>query len=345
MLQYFKEGGEKELYDENQTVIVKWNNTNKEWYQSKGYTFTKRYDELKVLAKDLPEGSSAKVIVTCDYCGQEYLTQNDVLMKGRAILSKDCCPSCAGKKASDISRARRAHKYYAKLSESCDNFGYTLITTEEEYTGLHMIVKYICPIHGEKESIFANLMRGHGCLECSYSSRFDGMRHDQDYIEAVINNTNGNKWLNPGEYKTVTLRNLRIRCKCGKEYITSFGNFINHGVTQCFSCSCKESTGEAIVRKYLDNHNIEYIQEMRFSDCRDKKPLPFDFFLPNYNMCIEFDGKQHFEDCHGFSNLEVVKHHDKIKNQYCSDNNIKLIRVPYHQGHNINEILSDNLIV
>lgn len=58
---------------------------------------------------------------------------------------------------------------------------------------------------------------------------------------------------------------------------------------------CKESNGENIVRKYLSDNHIKYIPQHRFKDCRDKNPLPFDFYLPKYNTCIEYDGEQHFK--------------------------------------------------
>lgn len=333
------------MFDENQLVTIKWNNTNREWYKSKGYQYTKRNDEFWVFAKDLPRGSAARVLATCDYCGQEYVTQNDVLLKGRAILNKDCCPNCAGKKASDVSRARRAHKYFTKLSEVCNDLGYTLITKQEDYTDLHMIVKYICPIHGEKESTFDNLMRGHGCLECSYDSRFDGMRNSASDIEEYINSVDDNLLLNPDEYKNAFTRNLRIRCKCGNEYITSFSNFSRANVTRCPVCSSKESVGEYRVRKFLEEHNVLFEQEKRFDDCRDKRSLPFDFFLPKYNICIEFDGLQHFEDLGNFSRLDIVQKHDDIKNKYCAEHDIKLIRIPYYDGNYIDEILSNNINV
>lgn len=333
------------MYNENQLVAIKWNNTNREWYQSKGYSYTKRYDEFKVLAKDLPKGSSAKIIAVCDYCGKKYLTQNDILMKGRTIINKDCCPNCTGKKTSDVSRVRRAHKYYTKLLETCDDFGYTLITSEDEYTDLHMTVKYICPIHGEKESIFDNLMRGHGCIECSYDSRFDSTRHTSDEIANYINSQDGNLLLNPSDYKNAFTRNLRIKCKCGNEYITSYSNFKRANVTRCPVCSSKESVGEYQVRQFLEEHGIKYEQEKRFNDCCDKRSLPFDFFLPDCNICIEFDGKQHFEDLDGFGDFDIIRKHDNIKNNYCAEHNIKLIRIPYYSQSMINELLFKNINV
>lgn len=71
---------------------------------------------------------------------------------------------------------------------------------------------------------------------------------------------------------------------------------------------------------------------LTFDDCRDINLLPFDFYLPDYNLCIEYDGIHHFEINEyfgGVDRLKYTKKHDKIKNIYCKLNNIKLIRISY----------------
>ena len=81
---------------------------------------------------------------------------------------------------------------------------------------------------------------------------------------------------------------------------------------------------------------------MKFNDCRNKNPLPFDFYLPEYKTCIEFDGRQHFESIEhweGDNGLLKIKKNDSIKNEYCKDNDIKLIRIPYYEIDNIEDKL------
>ena len=61
---------------------------------------------------------------------------------------------------------------------------------------------------------------------------------------------------------------------------------------QGYSCPiCDESKGEKFVRQYLESNNIEFIQEYKFNDCKHKRSLPFDFYIKEYNLCIEFDGE------------------------------------------------------
>ena len=99
------------MYDENQIVQVKWNNNNKKWYESKGYIFTKRNNVFDIAVKDLMPHSNKKIIVTCDYCGKEYIMQYNLILNGRNAIQKDCCPNCTGKKTSEVSKQRRSEKY------------------------------------------------------------------------------------------------------------------------------------------------------------------------------------------------------------------------------------------
>ena len=98
------------------------------------------------------------------------------------------------------------------------------------------------------------------------------------------------------------------------------------------------------IRKYLELHNIDFYPEHWFPDCRDEKPLPFDFYLYNNNIAIEFDGEQHFEDTHYFNySIEKNRLHDEIKTDYCRKNDIKLIRIPYWDLNKIDKILDKEL--
>jgi len=92
---------------------------------------------------------------------------------------------------------------------------------------------------------------------------------------------------------------------------------------------CKSSKGEKEVEKCLTNKGITFIPQKRFEDCRGKvKPLPFDFYLPEHNICIEYQGKQHYLKESKFYSEELLQN-DKTKAQYCFDNNIRLIVIPY----------------
>lgn len=130
------------------------------------------------------------------------------------------------------------------------------------------------------------------------------------------------------------------RCDCGKETVISTSKLSCGHTTSCGKCCI--SKGEDKIKKALEDCNIKFEQQKRFKDCRDKNPLPFDFYLPDYNCCIEFDGKQHFhipnnEKSTIFTEdkIKEIQKHDKIKDLYCLNNNIKLIRISYIDLDNI----------
>lgn len=111
--------------------------------------------------------------------------------------------------------------------------------------------------------------------------------------------------------------------------------------TECPVCS--ESKGEKIIRQYLENNNIAFVQEYRFDDCKHKRSLPFDFYIPKYNLCIEFDGEQHYKAYDYFGGENVFKDtkiRDEIKNKYCKENEINLLRIPYWELDNVEDILN-----
>lgn len=76
------------------------------------------------------------------------------------------------------------------------------------------------------------------------------------------------------------------------------------------------------------------LQNLLFEDLKlNGKKLRFDFYLPEYSVLIEYDGRQHYidENNWGTSNgLEYIKERDNIKDKYCIKNNFTLIRIPYY---------------
>ena len=114
---------------------------------------------------------------------------------------------------------------------------------------------------------------------------------------------------------------------CGKDKVDRF---------QC------PGEGERKISVFLDTHNINYIQQKTFSELKFKRLLRFDFFLPEHNVAIEFDGIQHFEPVKIFGGeeyFEYIKTTDEIKNNFCLKNGIKIIRIAYFDYDDIEEIL------
>lgn len=109
---------------------------------------------------------------------------------------------------------------------------------------------------------------------------------------------------------------------------------------------CNESKGERIIKDSLTNENILFERQKTFIGCKYKRVLPFDFYLKDYNICIEFDGLQHYKPIStwgGEKNFKYVKKRDKIKNEYCKHNGIKLYRIKYNDNikDKMNKIIKD----
>jgi very-short-patch-repair endonuclease len=105
---------------------------------------------------------------------------------------------------------------------------------------------------------------------------------------------------------------------------------------------CSSSKGETKIENYLNEKKIEYIKEYKFEDCKNIEKLKFDFYLPRLNICIEYDGVQHFKPIKIFGGekyFNYLKKNDNIKNKYCKSKNINIIRIDYTQYDNIDILL------
>lgn len=109
---------------------------------------------------------------------------------------------------------------------------------------------------------------------------------------------------------------------------------------------CNESSGERRIRSFLEKVGIDYISQYRISECRYKRPLPFDFYIPSKEILIEYDGRQHFESIDYFGGddaFKQVQFSDNIKTEYAKNNGIRLLRIKYTEYNNINKILTEEI--
>ena len=124
----------------------------------------------------------------------------------------------------------------------------------------------------------------------------------------------------------------KCQCSCG-EIIDVPSVELRAG--RKFSCNkCNESSGVIQITNLLEENNIEYVKEFIFLDLKSNKGkyLRFDFYLPEKNMCIEYDGAQHFKPVKywgGEKTFLEIQERDALKNEYCKNNGIKLVRIPY----------------
>lgn len=132
---------------------------------------------------------------------------------------------------------------------------------------------------------------------------------------------------------------------CENEYLAKANNRTSSN-TGCPSCN--ESKGEKRIQSWLEKNNIKHVTQKTFKGLLGirKGSLSFDFYLPDHNTLIEFQGEFHDGSTRGYAknNLAYQKEHDGRKKEYAINNNFKLIEIWYWDFDNIEEILNDTLV-
>lgn len=241
-----------------------------------------------------------------------------------------CCPYCAN-------RIRKTQEEYIKeLHEKNPN-----ILVLEKYRGLKTKIKHQCLVcEYQWETVPTNLLHsGQGCPRCS-------KRHynkTQDEFVTEVNEVNKSIKV-IGTYIDATSK-IEFECMdCGSNWLAKPNNILNNK-----GCpNCKISKGEKKIAECLSTLHIDYKREHCFDECRYINSLPFDFYIPSHNICIEYDGEHHFKPCtfggvakeQAEKAYELTKIRDEIKTQFCKSNNIMLVRIPYMEYKNIKNIIS-----
>lgn len=250
----------------------------------------------------------------------------------QSILNGSGCYYC-GLEKSGKQRTKSHEQYLNDLKGINPN-----IIPIEKYAGAHVSILHKCIVDDYEWKLKpANAISGRGCPKCSNHI----VRTQEEYIyELFVINENIELI---GEYidtQTPILHKCKIDGNIWKVRPSDI-------LCKEYGCpQCRESKGERQIRLWLEAQNIKYEHQYRFEDCRDNKPLPFDFYLPDYNLCIEYDGLQHYKAIDYFggeTHLRYVQKHDNIKNEYCINNGISLLRIPYFK--NVEEELNNFLFI
>jgi len=181
----------------------------------------------------------------------------------------------------------------------------------------------ICPEHGEFKQRPDSHLSGKGCIKCSGKCQLT----TEEFIDKAIEK-HGDTY----DYSKVNYEKTdkKVEIICPQHGV--FMQKPNHHLLGSGCPKCNLSKGELLISKILDRHNINYESQKTFPGCKDKRLLHFDFYLPDKNICIEYDGEQHFKAFDYFGGaikLEKTKNRDKIKTEYCYKNNIRLLRIRY----------------
>lgn len=183
----------------------------------------------------------------------------------------------------------------------------------------------------------------HQCLECSKkeANEFKN-KYSVDCIKKLCmdNNSYLVKCSNNSDYIN-TKSKVTLKCqKCGRLFTSTLGYILRKHKFLCNDCSYENapsSNGEILIKTILDSiDNITYKEQYSFDDCKDKYMLRFDFavFSNNQIHLIEFDGIQHFSPFDfygGINKYDDVVRKDNIKNEYCKNHRIPILRIKYDE--------------
>ena len=267
-----------------------------------------------------------KVELICSKHGSFFVRPDSHLSK------KYGCSKCGIKKRVDASKNKDW------LSDCIKVHGYKYDYSRVEYINSKTKVEIICKEHGSfLMKLNSHISQKQNCPRCYRVFNTSDFIKNSKKIHNGLYDYSKSKYVDAREKVIVT-------CKIHKDFLISpYCHLQGQGCSKC-----RLSKGEIKIMTYLDKMNIEYISEFRINDCKDKITLPFDFYLPKYNICIEFDGEQHYRPIEYFGgqkSFENQKRRDCIKDMYCLDKQIVLIRISYLDYNNIEDILESFLVV
>lgn len=285
-------------------------------------------DELKdannsIVVLDKYINSEVPIEHKCLICNYHWKARPVNILRGKG------CPKCAG------ILKRTTQSYMEEIRKINPN-----ILPLEDYINVYTQISHKCLIHNVEWSTSpSSVLQGCGCYMCGAEKlRKSNTKSNEQYLAEL-------KKVNPNiipleKYKGASTKILHKCLIDGYEWKAQPAHELSG-----YGCpKCKVSKGEHKIAMWLESHNIPYEVQYKFDDCKDQKSLPFDFYLPQYNVCIEFDGEQHFRPINFFGGEEKFKRqqlHDKIKNEYCKSKDIPLLRISFNQ--NIEEKL-DNFL-
>lgn len=233
-----------------------------------------------------------------------------------------------------MSKKNRTHeqfmeKFYEKNSNA-EN-----IEILEEYKGSNIKIKCKCKIDKYEWYVTPHdLLEGYGCAKCNGNAK----KTHKEFLNELKQTHPNIEVLE--EYKGA-LKKIKFKCKIDK-YIweTTPSSLLNNN-NGCPKCNM--SKGEKRIIQYFEDNNIEYIWQKLFNNLIgiNNGSLSYDFYLPKYNLLIEYQGQYHDHSVPNQTDFKfaIQQEHDKRKREYAKENNIQLLEIWYWDFNNIEEIL------
>lgn len=281
------------------------------------------------------KGTSAKYQFKCIDCGMWFSRIANDFFRG-----SHRCWDCGVKKRANA-RKMTHDKYLKKLHELKIN-----IIPTEKYKGIDTPINHKCEYcNNAKWKVAPSDILNRHSTKCPLCAR-NSHKTTEQFKKEVYQLTN-NEYSVLSEYKNAKTHILMQHNVCKYIYKVAPSNFLSG--KRCPICC--QSLGERKIADWLNINNVYYISQYTFNDLLSDigNNLRFDFAILNNNkveLLIEFDGEQHQTWIKGMMTYEgycKLQKHDKLKNDYCRKKNIKLLRIPYYEFDNIENILKEHL--
>lgn len=299
--------------------------------------FIKKSGKRIHIKNEIGKTATTNFTLICDVHQQEFQ------MCWNSIKNGQGCPKCG----QETRTKKKTHTIDWVKKEALKKFGINIIS--DKYDSNLTRLNFYCLKHPnllQTKSWAQMLNSQHPCSECAKELVIEkyknttsptACRKNPDIFLKQMKQIYGDKYEFLEQYKSSTSK-IKIRCNdCGKVFYAA----PNH-LLEGHACGCTRSRGEEKIKLYLDKHNIRYIEQKRFEDCYDKKPLSYDFFVPQYNLLIEFQGRQHYyptERFGGEQQFKIQKKHDRIKKNYAKKHNFNLLEISYKEYNQVDNIL------
>lgn len=255
------------------------------------------------------ESTGKPMIIKCEQCGEEIEVSkaNNFLAPTKAYG----CKNCHG-------LWREREEKLAKIKEK-----YDILDTFVKDTHTHYHIRCKKCEH-ERTATLSDLIRH---LDCGCTTNVYRNRTPEEFLKH-LNEHQNNEYELVSDYKNQITKVLIRHIPCGFIWNVRPADVIN-GRAHCPKCAIKESYGVKLIVRLLNEFDIKFQQEKQLNNSRQR----FDFYIEysNLKIAIEYNGSQHYNETNYFATtLRQQQERDNRKRQYCVDNNIKLIEIPYY---------------
>lgn len=273
-----------------------------------------------------------------DYSLINYITSHKkikIICKEHGVFEQTPNSHLNGSGCKKCQNNPRIHNknYYINTFKKIHNDKYDYSLLKDGKLKTNEKIQILCPTHGLFEQKIKSHLEGSGCMLCSGKKN----KTSEEFIKDAKRIHKDKYNYNLVEYKNA---NTKIKIICKKHGV--FEQTPRNHLSKQGCPNCNNSKGEIIINNFLKNKKIIYKKEKTFTNCYYLNNLRFDFYIKDYNLCIEYDGIQHFKPIDywgGKKGLKEQKIKDKIKNDFCKREGINLLRIKYDE--NIEEKLNN----